>query len=236
MAAAGLGLEAVTGGRPRSIARAAAPVDRDRESTGQDVAAPPTDAELVARARHGDGEAFGRLYDRYLDAVYGYVLAHVLDRSVAEDLTQDVFVAALEALPRFHWRGSLAPWLMRIARNRLANHWRSLGRRPPTSTLPDDEPPADHRGTTADALGTSAERSTDPVSFVERRLLLDDLADGLASLTDLEREVLALRVGLDWPLADVARYLGRSKAAICSLQYRALRRLSRHVRREGDTP
>jgi RNA polymerase sigma-70 factor (ECF subfamily) len=190
-------------------------------------AALPSEADLVARARRGDGQAFGLLYDRHVDAVYRYVRVRVMDTPLAEDLTHDVFVAALGALPRFRWRGNLRPWLLSIAHNRLANYWRSADRRPA------DAEPADDDEVSPDPA--DVDPSGDPEARIEARLRTDALVAACSDLTDLEAEVLALRIGLEWSLSEVAHHLGRSEAAVSSLQYRAVQRLARALRdREGE--
>src|SRR5512142_2405579 len=65
------------------------------------AAEPETEAEIVQRARNGDSDAFGRLYEKSLDRVYRYIYFRVTDDDIAEDLTSKVFLKAWESLPRF---------------------------------------------------------------------------------------------------------------------------------------
>ena len=88
------------------------------------------DRTLVERAKEGDRAAFGELYRRHVDRVYSFIVFRIRDPSVAEDLCQDVFFQALRSIGGFRWRGSVAPWLLRIARNRVIDQWRPAGRRP----------------------------------------------------------------------------------------------------------
>lgn len=78
-----------------------------------------SDGELVARLRTRDRSALAALYDRYARSVYSLVLSIVHDRSVAEDITQDVFIQ-LWQFPDLYdpERGAFAPWFLRMARNR----------------------------------------------------------------------------------------------------------------------
>ena len=62
----------------------------------------PSDDELIARARRGDGDAFGKLYERYLDTIYRYVLHRVSDVTEAEDLTETTFLKA-QLTPNRSW-------------------------------------------------------------------------------------------------------------------------------------
>src|SRR5262245_34718410 len=85
---------------------------------------------LVERAKQGDSQALGQLSQRHVDRVYSYVVFRVRDEALAEDLTQDVFFQAMRGLQSFDWRGAVAPWLLRIARNTIIDHWRRSARRP----------------------------------------------------------------------------------------------------------
>jgi RNA polymerase sigma-70 factor, ECF subfamily len=197
----------------------------------------PTDDDLIARVKGGDGEAFGLLYDRYVERVYAYVRVRVLDDALAEDLTHDVFVGALQGLSRFQYQGHVMPWLLRIAHNRLANHWRYRSRQPQTDPLWSADA-ADANGPSAGAGGTAARRAPevaledDPAECLLRRDDAEALDMALAALPDNERDVVALRFGLELSVDETARCLERTPDAVRSLQYRALRRLANRLRPE----
>ena len=75
-------------------------------------------AALVTLAQQGDGEAFGQIYDRYVDAVYRYLYYRVGSAPLAEDLTSETFVRALRRIDSFHWQGKdIGAWFVTIARN-----------------------------------------------------------------------------------------------------------------------
>jgi len=82
------------------------------------------DAALARRAAAGDAEAFGVLYDRYMDAVYRYVFYRVRNEAEAEDVTSDVFMRALRAIPKYEPRQAFLAWLYRIARNAVIDRSR----------------------------------------------------------------------------------------------------------------
>jgi RNA polymerase sigma-70 factor (ECF subfamily) len=81
---------------------------------------------LVERAQAGEAEAFGLLYDRYFDTVFRFVYFRVGNRQLAEDLTSDTFLRALKRIGSFTWQGrDLGAWLVTIARNLVADHFKS---------------------------------------------------------------------------------------------------------------
>ena len=92
---------------------------------------PDEERSLVDRARSGDQEALGALYDAYSDRLYRYCLTRVGDETDAEDLAEDVFLKVLGAIERFEWRpgdsGQRIPfgaWLFRIAAYRCTDYLR----------------------------------------------------------------------------------------------------------------
>ena len=88
---------------------------------------PPLTMEfLVLRAKAGSRESFGRLYDEYVDLVYRYVYYRVGTHALAEDLTSETFLRALRRIGEFHWQGKdFGAWLVTIARNLVADHYKS---------------------------------------------------------------------------------------------------------------
>lgn len=101
------------------------------------------DGMLVARARRGDVDAFEQLYRLHAGRVYALCLRLAADAGVARELTQDTFVRAWEALPRFRADASLTTWLHRIAVNALLERRRGDRRRAARVALADDEDDSD---------------------------------------------------------------------------------------------
>jgi RNA polymerase sigma factor (sigma-70 family) len=117
--------------RALSLVRHAASVDAPRLALGDDG--------LVDRARRGDVDAFELLYRQHAGRVYALCLRLAADPVVARELTQDTFVKAWEALPRFRAEASLTTWLHRIAVNALLERRRGEKRRSARVALADDE-------------------------------------------------------------------------------------------------
>ena len=166
------------------------------------------DERALITAAQADPARFGDLYDRYVHRVYGFVSRRVGNRAEAEDITSAVFEQALTSLPRFEWRGvPFTAWLIRIAANALADHWRRTARETgePSAEVPD-------------VAGMAA---------IERRAMLFQLVE---RLPDLQRRVIELRFGEDRSIRDIAAALGRSEGAVKQLQLRALENLRKEMR------
>ena len=87
------------------------------------------DDRLLIEAAQADPARFVELYDRNVDRVYAYVSRRAGSRTVAEDVTSEVFEQALTNIGKFEWRGvPFVAWLFRIAANALADHWKRAGR------------------------------------------------------------------------------------------------------------
>jgi RNA polymerase sigma-70 factor, ECF subfamily len=139
-----------------------------------------------------DAEQFRRFYDKYHDHLYRYLELRTGDAEVAQDLTQDVFIYALEHLDRFTWQGrSFGVWLFHIARRRvLPRHWRS-GR---------------SRSEAEYVRRQSAERDCAlPIDMVERSELNARVRGLLQRFEDDRHDVFVLRVLMEYSLDDTAK-------------------------------
>lgn len=170
------------------------------------------DPDLSAvRAAQADPAAFGVLYRRYLDGVYGYAFYQLGDHHDAEDATERTFLAALGAIGRFHDEGaSFRAWLFRIAHNSVANVLRSRARRR-TEPLS-----AEWEGHAPDA---------DPAGLVARADDLRRVIAALRRLPDERRQVILLRFVDGLSSREIGAVLDRSEGAVRVLLHRALREL-----------
>jgi len=190
------------------------------------VTAAPDERRLVEHARRGDGAAFGQLYQRYVDRVYSFVVFRVRDKPLAEDLTQDVFLQVLRGLDAFDWRGSLAPWLLRIARNTVIDHWRRMGRRPERTLTSAEAGEDDEEDNRLDRLMADED---DDLYLAERSVDWARVAQAATRLTELQRQVLGLRFAAGLSIRETAEEMGKSEGAIKNLQHHALRALRSHL-------
>lgn len=169
--------------------------------------------ELVERAQNGESDAFGRLYDHYADTVYRYIYYRVGSRATAEDLTSETFLRALRRIGTFTWQGrDFGAWLVTIARNLVADHFKSSRFRLEVTT-----------GEMLDS--NECERS--PEESVLESLSNAALLDAVRRLNPQQQECVTLRFLQGLSVAETARIMGKNEGAIKTLQYRAVRTLAR---------
>jgi RNA polymerase sigma-70 factor (ECF subfamily) len=99
------------------------------------------DFGVLRRAQRGDERAFSLILRAYEVPVYNYVLRLVGDRSLAEDLTQEVFLRVFQGLPSFSLRSKFTTWLFQVTKNRVLDELRATERRPRATVGLDDVPP-----------------------------------------------------------------------------------------------
>jgi RNA polymerase sigma-70 factor, ECF subfamily len=170
---------------------------------------------LVTAVQQGDGEAFGQLYDRYVDVVHRYIAYRVGDHSLAEDLTSETFLRALRRIASYTWQGrDFGAWLVTIARNLIADHFKSSRYK---LELP-----------TSDLVEAGAERSSaGPEDEVLANITNRALLDAVKQLGAEQQECIVLRFLQGMSVAETALILGKNDSAIKALQYRAVKSLGR---------
>ncbi len=168
---------------------------------------------LVAEAKAGNAEAFGAIFDAYAGPIHRFIASRVHRPSDAEDLTQLVFVKALEALPRYEARGiPFGGWLFRLARNAIIDQVRT---RKDQLSL--------------DVAVTREDEDAGPEARAALRDDLDRVALALRDLTDDQRDVIVLRFFAGLSVFEAAEAMGRQEGTIRGLQFRAIAALRRSL-------
>ena len=166
---------------------------------------PEDDEQLITAAKQGSAEAFGKLYERYCQTIYRYIASHIASQQDAEDLTEEIFLRAWNALPHYNERGlPFSAFLFRSARNSLIDFYR--------------------QNRVVQSLGefdieTSAE---DPQEVIHTKLANEDLRAKIAQLREDYQTVLALRFLSGLTPDETAAMMERSVGAVRVLQHRAL--------------
>ena len=173
---------------------------------------------LVTGAQRGDAWAFGMIFDHYHESIYRFIASRVHRPSDAEDLTQHVFVKALEALPRYESRGiPFGGWLFRLARNAVIDHVRTR-----------------HEHAELDSIIEWAHGDAGPDEIAVVRQELDAVGVALASLTDEQREAIELRFFAGLSAREAAEAMGKQEGTVRGLQFRAIAALRRQLGIEPD--
>jgi RNA polymerase sigma-70 factor, ECF subfamily len=178
----------------------------------------PPDEEWLRALKHREAWAWDRLHRLTLDRVFGYLALRVARREDAEDLTAEVFAAAVASIDGFRGDAAVLTWLIAIARRKLADAARYQRRHPELLE-------ADLLASAAE--GAAAARTEEPVSpdptqaALERREWIAQVRRLVLQLPEAQREALWLRCVDGLSLAEIARLLGRSEDAIKGLLHRA---------------
>lgn len=181
--------------------------DRHTETNPED-----TDTRLIERAISRDPDAFGRLYDMYVDRVYRHVYYRVSNVADAEDLTQQVFLKAWQAISRYRKAASpFLAWLITISHNLVIDFYRT--RKDKTYLKAE---------ITADDAASRPEQVAE-VHFEQQRL-----RRAILQLPDEQQHVILLRFIEGYRNPEIASLIGKSEGALRVILHRALLRL-RHI-------
>jgi RNA polymerase sigma-70 factor (ECF subfamily) len=168
--------------------------------------------QLVQAAQAGDGEAFGQLYDHYVNSVFRFIYYRVNDRALAEDFTSETFLRALRRISTISYQGrDIGAWFMTIARNIVFDHAKSARFR--------------LEMTTGEIL-ENGESEAGPELAVLTSLTNARLLEAVNELGDEQKECIVLRFLHGMSVAETAAVMGKNDGAIKALQHRAIKRLA----------
>ena len=176
------------------------------------------DADLVARSKAGDTEAFGELVRRYQKPVFRIVLRMVKSPDDADDLTQDTFVRAHRGLRTFKDEFDFHPWLYRIAVNQAINFLNKRKRQAAVDL--EDVPEGEIKA------GPAPES---PLQSASRQELLGRLESALERLPEEQRTVFLLRVQEGLSYEEIAKAMDTPKGTVMSRLARARMALRKHI-------
>ena len=169
---------------------------------------------LVEQAKKGDPEAFGALYTQYLTPIYRFIYFRVKNKEETEDLAQQVFLKAWNAIDRYEQQGyAFSAWLYVIARNSITDHWKKK------KAVLVDEPE-----TTFEHIKSDDDIEGDLIRSQSREHLLR----AMTKLSDEQQTILTLKFINELTNTEIEVITGKRQDAIRALQYRALKAL-KHI-------
>jgi RNA polymerase sigma-70 factor (ECF subfamily) len=175
------------------------------------------EAVLVQRAIWHDAEAFGRLYDMHVDRVYRHIYYRVGNEQDAEDLTQQVFLKAWQAIDRYKKTASpFIAWLMTVSHNLVVDFFRT---RKDNAYLEAE--------VLADGSASSPERAAE-ASFEQRRL-----RRAILQLGGDEQQVVILRFMEGFEFSEIASLMGKKEGNVRVILHRALVKLRNILEKES---
>ncbi len=154
----------------------------------------PTDQELIQRIRSGDPDAVAELYGRYSSMVWRYVYARMRDEHASQDVFGETFLAAIQSLNKGMTAENILGWLTGIARNKIADFYRSRKE--------------------------SSELQTDPTTC-EPSPIKATVADVLDAMPLDQRQVLEWKYFDCCSVSEIAQRMGRTEKSVEALLYRA---------------
>lgn len=173
--------------------------------------------QLAERAAQRDQSAFAELYNNYVDKIYRYIYYKVSNHAEAEDICEQVFLKAWEAIDRYTWHGyPFSSWLYRLAHNLVVDHYRTQ-----RETLPIN-----------DAVLTFDD-AIDPDQYLARTIASAELRRAIEQLTTEQKQVICLKFLMGYDNSEIAVLMQKKEGAIRALQFRALRSLQQILERES---
>ena len=157
------------------------------------------DEELMLLYGAGDARAFERLYARHKGGVFRFLRRQCAGNAVAEELFQDVWLRVVSARASYTPSAKFTTWLYTIAHNRLMDHYRSLGRRPPHASLDDEDAPI------AEPVADPAES---PERALDRKRAAERIVAAVEALPGAQREAFLLQQEAGLSVEEIAQTTG----------------------------
>ena len=177
------------------------------------------DTELVALAQKGSTNSFNKLVDKYHSRIYSLTYQMTSNREDAEDLTQEIFIKAFEALPRFKGRSSFYTWLYRIGINKTINFRKKRNRNRPISIDALDQ------DITYDEVYAELDSKDSPLRHIGLNELQVKLNEAMQKLSLKHRTVVVMHDIEGIPHDEIAKIVGVSVGTIRSRLFYARRQL-----------
>ena len=192
------------------------PRENPTQATGDPVSSQRAAEALLVNQAKQDANAFGILYERYVDRIYAYIYNRVHNNQEAEDLTARTFYRALSKLDSYEDRGlPFSAWLYRIAHNLVANYHRDHSRR---QFVP------------LEVVNLPGQRRDEPEEVIEREEDHETLWKAIERLPAERRDLLIYKFGNRFSNLEIGDLMNKSEGAIKSLYFRTLAALRKELK------
>jgi RNA polymerase sigma-70 factor (ECF subfamily) len=175
--------------------------------------------ELLLKAKQGDTEAFGSLYEVYFTPIYRYIFWRLRNKEATEDLVQTVFTKVFQKIEKYQDQGkNPLAYFFTVSRNLIIDYQRK------------------HKEASLDELENQGwqapDEKKDLIEGVENKLQLGKIIKALKDLAEEQREVIIFKFINDLPNGEIARLMGKKETAIRQLQSRALKILREKLKNQ----
>ena len=169
--------------------------------------------QAISEITAGNNQAFGVIYDTFIDQIYSFVYYRTSHTEIAEDLTSQVFLKALEKIHQFSDKdtGSFSAWLYTIARNTVYDHYRT-----------------DKKMSDIDALWDMSS-SEDVSENAAVSLSMQQVRDALSKLSAEQQDIIVMRLWDGLTHSEIAAITGKTEASVKMIFSRSMRELRQHV-------
>ena len=164
-----------------------------------------------------DPKVFNQLYLAYVRPIYRYIFSKVGDIRQTEDLTAQVFLAALESLPRYHHEGYFSAWLFSIARHKITDYYRTQ-----------------HLELPIEATNSISHNKGDPLSTIIQTQEAQRMSKLIHQLDEQDQELLLLRFVAELKYEEIARLINSNKEATKKRLYRLIAHLRQQLESDHE--
>jgi RNA polymerase sigma-70 factor (ECF subfamily) len=164
--------------------------------------------EHILASQAGNTEAFGRIYDQHVRTIYNFIYYKVYDKDAAEDLTSQTFFKALKNVSSIDPERPIVSWLYKIAHNTVLDHYRSK-----------------RSNEDIDDYWDLDDEKVDVVAELDTSVDMKRIDKYLKQLTNLEREIIFMRIWEELPYQAIAEIVGKSEANCKMIYSRTIKKL-----------
>ena len=177
---------------------------------GRPKSAPERIEKLVIQVQDGDKNAFGKIYDHFVEQIYRFIYFKVGEKETAEDLTQTVFLKALERIGSYRRDSQFASWLFAITRNSITDYFRGRKTKISLDKIAEPEVP-------------------DNTQALEVQEDVDQLLKIIRSLGEDEQEIIVLNCVEQYNISEIAQMTDKTENNLRVLKHRALKKIKEKI-------